>query len=90
MSDLNSLSIATLLIFSNFLLCFSNITDNLVSELTFKYDVMCGFINMDETRHVKSSSGDKGGTRTTTLTNPNIPRSASRYVKDSGNHTIGC
>ena len=51
---------------------------------------MCRFINMDETHHAKSSSGNKSGTRVKTLTNPKIPRSGSRYTKDSGNHTTGC
>ena len=47
-------------------------------------------INLDETHHKKSSQGDKGGTRSTTLTDPALPRFGSRYAKDSGNHTTGC
>ena len=61
-----------------------------MSELTFKPAVMRRFINMDETHHVKPSEGDQGGSRATTLTNPQLPRSGSRFAKDSGNHTTDC
>ena len=61
-----------------------------MSELTFKHAVMRRFINLDETHHSKSSEEDQGGSRSTTLTNPQLPRSGSRFAKDSGNHTTGC
>ena len=61
-----------------------------MSELTYKYDVLRRFINLDETHHDKSSEGDKGGTRSTTITNPSLPRGGSKFSKDDGNHTSGC
>ena len=61
-----------------------------MSELTYKFETLRRFINLDETHHSKSSSGDKGGSRSQTLVNPNLPRSGSRFAKDSGNHTTGC
>ena len=75
---------------SHFEIRFYLTADKLLSEVTFKFDVLCRFINLDETHHSKSSDGDKGGPRATTLTNPNMLRSGSRYAKDSGNHTTGC
>ena len=78
--------------FSNFLLGFFDAIDNLVSEFTFKYDVMCRFniANRDETQHAKLSSGYNGGTCVSALINPKISRSGSRYVKDSHSHTTDC
>ena len=64
--------------------------DNLVSELTYKFDMLRRFINIDETNHSKDSSGGKGGSRSKILINPHIPRAGSRFAKDSGNHTTGC
>ena len=64
--------------------------DDLVSELTYKFDMLRRFINIDETNHSKGSSGDKGGSRSKSLINPHIPRADSRFAKDSGNHTTGC
>ena len=72
-----------------FLLSFVS-ADNLESELTYKFDVLRRFINIDETNHSKGSSGDKGGSRSKSLINPHIPRAGSRFAKDSGNHTTGC
>ena len=69
---------------------FSLAADKLLSELTFKFDVLHRFINLDETHHSKSYAGDKGGSRSKTLTNPNIPRSGSRFAKDLGNYTTSC
>ena len=62
----------------------------LISELTFKYEVLHRFINMDETHHKKSSEGDRGDSRSTTLTNANLPRAGTLYSKDPGNHVSGC
>ena len=45
---------------------------------------------MNETNYAKMPSDDKGGTRSKSLVNPNIPRAGSRFAKDSGNHTTGC
>ena len=64
--------------------------EDLVSELTFKYDVLHRIINFDETHHGKDSEGDRGGSRTTSLTNPHLPRPGGRYAKDPGNHVSGC
>ena len=61
-----------------------------MSELSYKFEVLRRFINVDETNHAKTSSGDKGGSRSKSLVNPHIPRAGSRYAKDSGNHTTGC
>ena len=47
-------------------------------------------INLDETHHKKASEGDRGGSWSTTLTNPDLPRTGTRYAKDSGNHVSGC
>ena len=64
--------------------------ENLVSELTFKYEVLHRIINFDETHHAKDSEGDRGGTRKTSLSNPNLPRPGGRFAKDPGNHVSGC
>jgi hypothetical protein len=71
-------------------LLFSLTPDNSPSELTYKFDVLCRFVNLDETHHSKSLSGNKGGSRSKSLVNPNFPRLGSRFAKDSGNHTTGC
>ena len=47
-------------------------------------------INLDETHHKKSSEGEKGGSRSTTLTNPALPRAGSKFAKDDGNHVSAC
>ena len=47
--------------------------EDLVSELTFKYDVLHLIIIFDETHHGKGLEGDLGGSRTTSLTNPHLP-----------------
>ena len=47
-------------------------------------------MNIDETHHKKSSEGEKGGTRSMTLINHNLPRAGSKYVKDDGNHVSAC
>ena len=47
-------------------------------------------MNIDETHHKKSSEGEKGGTRSMSLTNPNLPRAGSKYAKDDGNHVSAC
>ena len=62
---------------------------NLISELTYKLDVLHRIINFDETHHKKSTEGDKGGSRSTTLTNPDLPRFGSRFAKDNGDHVTG-
>jgi len=61
-----------------------------MSELTYKYEVLRRFINLDETHHDKSSEGDKGGSRATTITNRSLPRAGTKFSKDDGNHTSGC
>ena len=62
---------------------------NLISELTYKLDVLHRIINFDETHHKKSTEGDKGGSRSTTLTKPDLPRFGSRFAKDNGDHVTG-
>ena len=64
--------------------------DNLVSELTYKFDMLRQFINIGETNHSKGSSGNKGESRSKSLINLHIPRASSRFAKDSGNHTTDC
>lgn len=66
------------------------VSATLTAEVTIKYDTLHRIINLDETHHKKSSEGDHGGTRSVTLTNPNLSRTGSRYAKDSGNHVTGC
>ena len=66
------------------------VSATLTAEVTIKHDTLHRIINLDETHHKKSSEGDHGGTRSTTLTNPNLPRTGTRYAKDSGNHVTGC
>ena len=61
-----------------------------MSELSYKYDVLHRIINLDETHHKKSTEGDKGGSRATTVTNPDLPRAGSRFCKDNGDHVSGC
>ena len=61
-----------------------------MSELTYKFNVLRQFINIDETNHSKGSSGNKGGSRFKILVNLHIPETGSRFAKDSGNHTTGC
>ena len=55
-----------------FLLSFVT-ADDLVSELTYKFDVLRRFINIEETNHSKGSSGNKGGSRSKSLINPHPP-----------------
>lgn len=69
---------------------FADLDKNLVSELTFKYGVLHRIINFDETHDGKDSEGDRGGSRVSSLTNPNLPRPGGRYAKDPGNHVSGC
>ena len=47
--------------------------DDLVSELTYKFDMLRRFINIDETNHSKGSNGDKGGRRSKRLPAITLP-----------------
>jgi hypothetical protein len=60
----------------------------LVSEVRFKKGTERRFINMDETHHDLSITGDKGGSRAVTYHNPAFPRGATRGVK-SARHVTG-
>ncbi len=57
---------------------------DLMSEVTFRYQVLWCFINLYETRFTKLSEGDKSSPRTTILTNPDLPRARAKVFKDSG------
>ena len=61
----------------------------LVSEVCFKCDSQRRIINMDETHHNLSITGDRGGSRAVTYYNPAFQRgAASRSVK-AGRHVTG-
>jgi hypothetical protein len=60
----------------------------LVSEVRFKQDTERRFINMDETHHDLSITGDKGGSRAVSYHNPSFQRGATRGVK-SARHVTG-
>lgn len=66
------------------------LTANLISEVTFRYEALRRFINIDETHHSKSTEGDKSGPRSSTLTNPDFPRAGTQMSFDSGGHVSGC
>ena len=62
---------------------------NLVSELDFRsQEVKRRIINMDETHHDLSVTGDRGGMRSVVYHNPNLPRGSKRAVKSS-RHVTG-
>lgn len=60
----------------------------LVSEVRFKKDTERRIINMDETHHDLSVTGDKGGSRAVSYHNPAFQRGANRGVK-SARHVTG-
>jgi hypothetical protein len=60
----------------------------LVSEVRFKKDTERRFINMVETHHDLSITGDKGGSRAVSYHNPMFQRGAARGVK-SARHVTG-
>ena len=60
----------------------------LVSEVRFKKDTERRFINMDETHHDLSITGNKGGSRAVSYHNPMFQRGATRGVK-SARHVTG-
>jgi hypothetical protein len=60
----------------------------LVSEVRFKKDTQRRIINMDETYHNLSITGDKGGSRSVSYHNPSFQRGAVRGVK-AGRHVTG-
>ena len=60
----------------------------LLSEVMFKPDGTRRIINMDETHHDLSITGDKGGSRSVSYHNPNLQRGANRCVK-SARHVTG-
>jgi hypothetical protein len=59
----------------------------LVSEVRFKMHVERRIINMDETHHDLSITGDKGGSRAVSYHNPLYQRGATRGVKSAGHVT---
>jgi hypothetical protein len=61
---------------------------NMVSEVFFKKDTKRRIINMDETHHNLSITGDRGGSRAVTYHDPTIQRGAARGVK-AGRHVTG-
>jgi hypothetical protein len=65
-----------------------NIDGGLESEVRFKSDTERRIINMDETHHDLSITGDKGGSRAVSYHNPKFQRGASRGVKSS-RHVTG-
>ncbi|KAI2494414.1 hypothetical protein MHU86_20097 [Fragilaria crotonensis] len=60
----------------------------LVSEVRFKMDTQRRIINMDETHHNLSITGDKSGSRSVSYHNPTFQRGAVRGVK-AGRHITG-
>jgi hypothetical protein len=60
----------------------------LVSEVRFKRDATQRFINMDETHHDLSITGDRSGSRAVSYHNPLYQRGATRGVK-SARHVTG-
>ncbi len=60
----------------------------IVSELRFLPDTERRIINMDETHHDLSITGDKGGSRAVSYHNPTFQRGANRAVK-SARHVTG-
>jgi hypothetical protein len=61
----------------------------LISELDFRSEeVERRIVNMDETHHDLSITGDKGGSRTLTYKNPQLQRSGKTTVKP-GRHVTG-
>jgi hypothetical protein len=66
-----------------------SVTGNLISELDFRSDeVRRRIINMDETHHDLSVTGDQGGPRSVIYYNPNLQRGCKRGVKAS-RHVTG-
>ncbi len=66
-----------------------DINGNLISELNFRSDeVRRRIINMDETHHDLSITGDRGGTRSLMYHNPRYQRGSKRGVKSS-RHVTG-
>jgi hypothetical protein len=61
---------------------------DLVSKVRFKPNVKRSIINMDETHHNLSITGDKGGSCSVTYHNPLLQRGANRGVK-SARHVTG-
>ena len=47
-------------------------------------------INVDETHHKKATGSAKGGPKTKTVTNSDLPRPGARFCKDNGDHVSGC
>ncbi len=66
-----------------------SISEDLMSELTFKYQVLCRIINFVKTHLTKSSEGDKSSPCASTLSNPNIPQWGTRIFKDPRGHVTG-
>jgi hypothetical protein len=60
----------------------------MVSEVFFKTDTKPRIINMDETHHNLSITGDIGGSRAVTFHDPTIQRGAARAIK-AGRHVTG-
>lgn len=58
-------------------------------EITFKYAVLCHFIDFDETHLTKLLEGDKGGPHANTLTDPNLPCTGTQVFKDPGGYVTG-
>ena len=59
-----------------------------VSEVEFRRDTERRIINMDETHHDLSVTGDRGGPRAVSYHNPAFQRGAARKVK-SARHATG-
>ena len=67
-----------------------DVDGNLLSEVDFRSDeVRRRIINMDETHHDLSITGDKGGSRAIVYSNPNLQRGYRKTVK-AGRHVTGC
>jgi hypothetical protein len=65
-------------------------TGNLISELDFRSDeVQRRIINMDETHHDLSVTGDRGGPRCVMYHNPSLQRGSRRGVKSFSNTSQG-
>ena len=62
--------------------------DGSTAELTIPQDCARRIINFDETDHPFSTQCDRGGTRTTTYGDPNLPAGSTRGIRGA-RHTTG-
>ena len=68
--------------------CVVDKNGDLLSKVRFKPDVTRRIVNMDETHHDLSITGDKGGSHSVSYHNPSLQRGANRGIK-SARHVTG-